>query len=667
MAACTPALPSPNHGLLMRCYFITLLFSLFRLFSLCSLCLALPTQADDASLNAQRQHYLKAKEALDKNKITVFKQHYSQLTGYPLVQYLDYLNLKEQLNTPSLAQFDTFFSTYQGSLLAERLQANLLSSLAVNKNWPDFMRYYKSDFNSAEIQCHLINAKMANGNPAALDETAALWDVGKEQPEACNNLFKRWRAAGKLTQALVWSRFIKAINNKSPTLANQMQLLMVEPYSEYAKVFIKVDAKPELLKNHTLFLQQSLPMQQIIANGIGKLAKKDAKEALKHWELYEAQQLFGDDMTRETKLVILKQLVKQGFPEAAQQFISQSYALRETSLVEELIRVSLENMEWLKVNEGILMLPSTAQKTERWQYWRARALDELKIEQADFGPTINVYSALAEKRGFYGFLAADILRKHYSLEDRSKPVDQVSFLRVKQLDGIRRAKELWAMGYEDESRAEWNHTTKKMGADELYAAGFLAEQWGWYATGIRTMTKGNLWDNLTSRFPLAYATEVKRAAHNNNLQPTLVFAIARQESSFAADAKSPVGALGLMQLMPATAQEVAKKQGYKHKPSDLLNPSYNLLLGTRFLNELLDRYNGNRILAAAAYNAGPGRVKQWLSESQQQRPFDVWIETIPFNETRQYVQNILSFSVIYGYRLGQPQTLVSQAEAKRRL
>lgn len=313
------------------------------------------------------------------------------------------------------------------------------------------------------------------------------------------------------------------------------------------------------------------------------------------------------------------------------------------------------------------MLPTTAQKTERWQYWRARALDELKIEQADLGPTINIYSALAEKRGFYGFLAADILRKHYSLEDRSKPVDQVSFMRVNQLDGIRRARELWAMGYEAESRAEWNHTTKKMQPDELYAAGSLAEQWGWYATGINTMTKGNLWDNLTSRFPLAYANEVKRAARNNNLQPTFVFAIARQESAFAADAKSPVGALGLMQLMPATAQEVAKKQGYSHKTADLLDPSYNLLLGTTFLTGLLDRFDGNRILAAAAYNAGPGRVRQWLGESQRQRPFDVWIETIPFNETRQYVQNVLSFSVIYGYRLGQPQTLVSQAEAKQRL
>ena len=157
-----------------------------RLFCLLitSLCLSLPALADDASVNAQRQHYLKAKEALDKNQLAVFKQHYSQLGGYPLVQYLDYLRLKDQLDNPNLPQFDEFLSTYKGSLLAERLQANLLSSLAVNKKWPEFMRYYTSDFNSAEIQCHLISAKIANGNPPPWMKPQAfgMWAKSSRRP-----------------------------------------------------------------------------------------------------------------------------------------------------------------------------------------------------------------------------------------------------------------------------------------------------------------------------------------------------------------------------------------------------------------------------------------------------------------------------------------------------
>ncbi len=624
-------------------------------------------QAANISLEEQRQHYLKAKDALDKNNNAQFKLHYAQLGGYPLVEYLDYLRLRDQLSDLPFIEIDKFLNTYRGSLLADRLQQNLLSILAARKKWSDFQRYYSSEFTSTEMQCNRVYADVFAGKPEALEETAKLWDVGQEQPDACNALFKRWRNEGKLTQDLVWSRFQKALQNNKLSLANQITPLMVEPYTTYAKAFIKVDARPDLIKNHTTFQEQKLPIQHIIAHGITKLAKKDAMGALKHWERYEAQQMFGDDMSRSTKLQILKALVKQGHAQEAQKFINQSYALRETSLVEELLRVSLENLDWPRVNEGIQMLSTQMQNSERWQYWRARAQDELKSELPGFQPSAQVYTNLAEKRGFYGFLAADILRKQYTLEDKSKPVDPASLIRVSQLDGMLRSRELFELGYENESRAEWMHTTRKMNNDDLYAAGHLAKQWGWYTTGIQTMMKGNLWDNLTARFPLAYESEVKRISKAADITPTLVYAITRQESAFDADAKSRVGALGLMQLMPATAEEVAKKKGIKHKTQDLLNPSHNIFLGSQYLNGLLQRFDGNRILAAAAYNAGPGRVREWLSESRQERPFDVWIETIPFNETRNYVQNILSFSVIYGYRLGQPQTLVSQLEANQRL
>src|SRR5690606_17081182 len=142
-----------------------------------------------------------------------------------------------------------------------------------------------------------------------------------------------------------------------------------------------------------------------------------------------------------------------------------------------------------------------------------------------------------------------------------------------------------------------------------------------------------------------------------------LYAIARQESAFREDARSPVGAMGLMQLMPATAREMAKRSGMSFQPQDLLKPEKNIALGSRYLNELLNQFNGNRILAAAAYNAGPSRVKRWLSKDDAKLPYDVWIETIPFQETRGCVQNVLSFSVIYAYRTGAKQPVVTREEA----
>jgi len=175
------------------------------------------------------------------------------------------------------------------------------------------------------------------------------------------------------------------------------------------------------------------------------------------------------------------------------------------------------------------------------------------------------------------------------------------------------------------------------------------------------------WDDLNLRFPLAYKEMVAGAAIATDIDPQLLFAIARQESAFSPDAKSPAGALGLMQLMPATAKQTARRSGVIYRYHDLLKPEPNIKLGSRYLNSLLSQFDGNRILAAAAYNAGPNRVKKWLQVSEGKMPFDVWIETIPFKETRGYVQNVLAFSAIYSHKLGSRAPMVKPKEAKRNL
>ena len=176
------------------------------------------------------------------------------------------------------------------------------------------------------------------------------------------------------------------------------------------------------------------------------------------------------------------------------------------------------------------------------------------------------------------------------------------------------------------------------------------------------------WLSAKEGLPLAYREEIAKIALDMQLEPTFIYAIARQESAFDAAARSPVGAMGLMQLMPQTALYTAKKSGIKHaNTKDLLKAEHNMRLGGLYLNHLLQTFKGNRILAAAAYNAGPSRVNRWLSEQGKEKPVDVWIETIPYKETRHYVQNVLCFSVIYGYRLGQPTMFLSEAEAKQYL
>jgi soluble lytic murein transglycosylase len=215
-----------------------------------------------------------------------------------------------------------------------------------------------------------------------------------------------------------------------------------------------------------------------------------------------------------------------------------------------------------------------------------------------------------------------------------------------------RARELWLIGEKNLARIEWYYGLKTLDTEQIIAAGELARDWGWYNSGIVAMITGNLWDHLNLRFPLAYNDAIAQAAINTQLDKALIFAIARQESAFAEDAQSHAGARGLMQLMPATAKQQAASSGVKnHTTSDLFKPEHNIQLGSEYLGGLLTQFKGNRILATAAYNAGPHRVKQWLGTPVIEKPADVWVETIPFKETRQYVQNVLTYSVIYNYRM----------------
>ncbi|RYZ79379.1 MAG: lytic murein transglycosylase, partial [Moraxellaceae bacterium] len=240
--------------------------------------------------------------------------------------------------------------------------------------------------------------------------------------------------------------------------------------------------------------------------------------------------------------------------------------------------------------------------------------------------------------------------------------------KVESDPGIQRAREFYLLGNLASASREWTFTTNHLPTtQEMVAAGRIADRWGWYRQAIQTMQDSDYWDELSVRFPIPFNEHVKAAVRQTSIDPHFVYAIAKQESAFNTDAKSPVGAMGLMQLMPTTAKSTAKKAGLLYRPQDLLTADKNIVLGSHYLEELLGAFSGNRILAAAAYNAGPGRVKQWLNKDDNKLPYDVWIETIPYKETRLYVQNILSFAVVYAYRTGSSQPFITPQEAARQL
>jgi soluble lytic murein transglycosylase len=260
------------------------------------------------------------------------------------------------------------------------------------------------------------------------------------------------------------------------------------------------------------------------------------------------------------------------------------------------------------------------------------------------------FEALAQLRDYYGFLAADHIDQPYALADRPAEQRHLDALNMNQAVSFARA--LFDVGDLNLARLQWAFATRAMSEDELVSVALLAHQWGWHDRAIFTMARAKYWDDIAARFPLAHKSEITELARQAGLNPAWVYGVIRQESAFVNDARSGVGALGLMQLMPATAKRVARRQKVKWRGREtLLKPEVNVRLGSAYLSELFSQCGSHAALATASYNAGPKRVKRWLPKVE---PMDaqLWIETIPFAETRQFTKNVFAFTAVYEKLLG---------------
>ncbi len=265
----------------------------------------------------------------------------------------------------------------------------------------------------------------------------------------------------------------------------------------------------------------------------------------------------------------------------------------------------------------------------------------------------SAFSGLSQERSFYGFISSELLSKPLQLNQQLSAPSNDQITRVLSTPGIVRAWELYQINEDTYARSEWNLAITRMPAEDRGIAAQLADQWGWHHHAIMAAARSDIRDNLKLRFPTAYQNSVTTNASKNGIAKDWVFSLIRQESAFSYQAKSPVGALGMMQIMPATAKQISKNMGIRYKGKySLLQPEKNIQLGTRYMGQLLKRFQGNTILATAAYNAGPNRAKRWQPKHSPMAG-DIWIETIPYKETRNYVKNVMTYQAIYRSHLGQ--------------
>jgi len=633
-----------------------------RLFSVLSclfVCATAVQTAQAVDISTQRQYYDEAKRALAKGDTGPYFRYSQALRDYPLEPYLAYDELTARLKSASNPEIEKFLAEHGDLPQANWMKLRWLRWLAERGDWATFVKYYDPKLNFTELDCLNAQYQLEHGQKAeGYANTEKLWLSGKSQPATCDALFGVWAAQGQLTEQKRWERTKLAAQARNYPLANSL-VSGLTTLAPRGKLLVDVAQKPELLNQPSRFTPADEPMSDIVSLGLRRLARQDPEKAMTLLDGYASTMRFSRDekvaIAREIGLTLAKRFDSRALDVMTQY----DPELRDDTVSEWRLRLLLRLARWDDAYQLTRRLPESLASTNRWRYWQARSLE---LAQPQNPEALTLYKHLARERDFYGFLAADRSQSPYSLTNKPLVMSQALINKVRNTPGVRRALEFHARGDIVDGRREWYHVSRHFNRDEMVAQAKLAYDLKWYFPAIRTISQAKYWDDLDIRFPMAHRDTLVREAKIRGLHPSWAFAITRQESAFMDDARSGVGASGLMQLMPGTAKETARKFNIPlASPQQVLNPDKNIQLGAAYLSQVHSQFNGNRVLASAAYNAGPGRVRQWLRGADH-LSFDVWVESIPFDETRQYVQNVLSYSVIYGQKLNSPQPLVDWHE-----
>ncbi|MGE6264448.1 transglycosylase SLT domain-containing protein [Aeromonas media] len=603
--------------------------------------------------------YREGYDAVRANDQERFQQIRARLNHYPLLPYLDYYQLAFRPGAANYNDVTRFIRQHGDTPQSNRLERAYLTYLAQSQQWSQFLRFYPAKPNSTDLLCMHYQARYYTGHKSeALQEAGKLWLTGQSRPDACDPLFQLWQQAGLRTQEKIWQRMNLAFEAQNPNLIRHLGAQLGGSLKSYGDQMIALFEQPARVMNPVYFTTAP-QSRQLLSLGLARYANEQPEPTLR--QLGEMKRRFGlnqAEVARVERAAARRLLLDRST--AQRSWLDATLVrMKDAELVELRARLAIWEQDWRGLEGWVKRMPMALQKEDRWRYWLARSLEV----QGRQKPARELYLETANLRGFYGFMAAQRTGVPYRIKNQSVG-HKVPDWRIasSRWPFLVRVRELLAMNEITAARSEWIHNMDRNPVAQRLEFGHIALNQGWHELAILSSIRAEAWDAIDLRFPLPLKRTFSQMAQERTMNTSLLYAISRQESALYPLAQSPVGARGLMQLMPATARETASKLGVPYRnEQQLFDPAMNIRLGSAYLKRLLDVYDGNRILAAAAYNAGPGRVKRWREQSTN-KPMDVWVESIPYRETRNYVQNVLSFDLIYQHKLQQPLRFMSERE-----
>lgn len=576
----------------------------------------------------------------------------AELRDYPLWPDLRAAWLQATIRRAETADVEAFLREHTHLPPARRLANRWIHELARRGDWPRFLALYDERYADAGItalDCTAARARTLTpaGHRYTENDVERLWLAGRSQPRECDPVFEAMRAQGLLDAERYRQRFALAIDAREFRLARYLARELDDEAQREAAAWIAMQNDPaaELVRLNPAGGDATVRARALW--GVEALARRDPAYAAELWRRLAPQLDVSGRERWDVAGYIGIRAALRGEPAAPGLLKAIPAHLASADVLAWRTRDALRREDWPDVLAAIEAMPSDMAAEDVWRYWRARALAAAGEQAA----AETLWRALAPDRSYHGFLAADALELPYDFGHAPLPADEETLAALARDPTIRRAGELFHVGLESRGRSEWNAAVAGLDDHRLAQAALLAHRWGWHSRAIATAAKAGHYDDLGLRYPLPWKTDFETHAAAADIREAWAYGVARSESLFMADIRSSAGAIGVMQLMPATGRGTAQRARLRWRGyATLIDPPANIQLGTRYLAEVYERFDANPVLATAAYNAGPHRVERWLPEAGS-LPADIWIETIPFAETRSYVKRVLTADSIFSWRL----------------
>ena len=605
----------------------------------------------------------------DRNRLAALRAT-AQAAQHPLTPWVEYWDLGNRLNEARADEVEAFYARWPGSYVEDRLRNDWLLELGRRRDWQgiakDHPRFRMND--DREVTCYWLLTEHLAGRDVR-DAARTAWHAQRDLDDGCNLLATAMVDARKFSPDDVWRKARLSVEANRPGAARAAIGLLGNALAKDAadaldtplhfvrragegttrnRQELKLLAVMRLAANDT-----DVAAAELDGRGKGGLPPTLAAWGWAYIGRQAAFKLSADAASYYRRAWDALSAHEARAPGWSDETLAWG--------VRSALRVGRQTDRWRLVLPAVTAMSATEQANPTWVYWRARALRGLAKDGAagdeQRAESQRLLESIAGPLGFYQQLAAEDLGQPLKLPPEPAAITVAERESARNAPGLSRALMLAAIGLRDEARREWNFTLRGMSDREMLAAARLACEVSDWQLCINTSERTRGEFDLATRYPMPFRDDITQAATAAGLEPAFVFGLIRQETRFMSLLRSSVGAAGLMQLMPATARYMARKVGLDgFKPEHVTDPSTNLRLGSGYLKLVLDDMGGSQALAAAAYNAGPGRPRKWREGPVLEAA--AWAENVPFNETRDYVKKVLSNAAIYAAQInGQPASL----------